>query len=103
MKLIVPILLSLVVVGCSCGPARWADEAPDRLQCGMTVAEVRITIGKDITALDVPRDWTTHMVRDGSTDLWLGFPEGRLRWVQVLWAQKMQVMAMYQRRDLCGG
>jgi hypothetical protein len=94
-------VLGILLSGCACGPAEWAEKAEARLECGMSVEDVRNIAGRDIQHMDVPRDWTTDLIRDGSTDLWLGFQDGKLTSVQVLWAQKMMKMAMYQRRDLC--
>jgi hypothetical protein len=94
-------VVGLVLAGCACGPARWAEETDNRLTCGLTVDEVRSIAGR-IQEFDVPRDWTTHVVQYGSTELWLGFVDGKLRWSQILWAQKMMKMAMYSRRNLCG-
>jgi hypothetical protein len=67
------LLLIAVLGGCSCGPAKWAEETEARLTCGMTVDEVRTIAGRDIEQRDVPRDWSTHAIRGGGTDLWLGF------------------------------
>jgi hypothetical protein len=92
-----------VLSGCSCGPAQWAEQTEARLTCGLTVDEVRSIAGRKVEQRDVPRDWSTHAVRDGRTNLWLGFQDGELRWSQVLWEQKMMKMAMYSRRDHCGG
>ncbi len=94
--------LLLVCAGCAQGPAKWAEDAETRVRCGMSVADVRTITGRNPEQLDVPIEWTTHLIRDGSTDLRLGFPQGKLRWVQVVWAQKMMKVAMYQRADLCG-
>jgi hypothetical protein len=102
MKNLLVLSLLLVCAGCAQGPAKWAEDAEARLQCGMSVTEVRSAIGRNPEQLEVPIDWATHLIRDGSTDLRLGFPQGKLRWVQVLWAQKMMKMASYQRADLCG-
>jgi hypothetical protein len=103
MKILRLIVVSSLLYGCaSCGPASWAEETEARFQCGMSVEDVRKIAGRDVEQRDVPRDWSTHAIRDGSTDLWLGFPDGKLRFTQVLWAQKMMKMAMYSRIDLCG-
>ena len=91
-----------VLSGCSCGPAQWAEQTEARLTCGLTVDEVRSIAGREVEQRDVPRDWSTHAVRKGRTNLWLGFQAGKLRWSQVLWEQKMMKMAMYSRRDHCG-
>ena len=96
------VAIGLLLTGCTCGPARWADDATTRLKCGMSVDQARSAIGKDVAAMDVPREWTTHIVREGDTDLWLGFQDGKLRWIQILWATGTKEMAMHQRQDLCG-
>lgn len=102
MKVLSVIAISACLVGCTCGPARWAEETEARLECGMSVEDVSSIANRDVEQRDIPRDWSTHAIRDGHTDLWLGFPDGKLRWAQVLWAQKMMKMAMYSRVDLCG-
>ena len=101
MRMFYTIVAGAFLGGCSCGPARWAEETEARLECGMSVEDVRRIAGRDVEKMDAPRDWTTHLIRDGSTDLWLGFADGKLKWSQVLWAQKMMKMAMYQQRNLC--
>jgi hypothetical protein len=97
------VLMVAVLSGCTCGPAQWAEQTEARLTCGLTVEEVRSIAGREVEQRDVPRDWSTHAVRDGRTNLWLGFQDGKLRWSQVLWEQKVMKMAMYSRHDLCGG
>lgn len=96
------LILCAWLFGCSTGPARWGEDTAARLQCGMSVEDAGRIAGRDIEKSEVPRGWSTHVIRGGRTELWLGFPEGKLRWVQVLWAQRMTRMAMYDRIDLCG-
>lgn len=99
-----PVLLALVLLaGCANGPARWAEDVAERLECGMAVEQVQRLSSRPLEAMEVPRDWMTHFIRDNATDLWLGFDQGKLRWSQVAWAARMMKMATYQRVDHCGG
>ena len=97
------VLMVTVLSSCTCGPAQWAEQTEARLTCGLSAEEVGSIAGREVEQRDVPRDWSTHAVRDGRTSLWLGFQDGKLRWSQVLWEQKVMKMAMYSRHDLCGG
>jgi hypothetical protein len=91
----------IFVTACSSGPARWAEEVESQLTCGMLPEQVEQLSGRRVEVRDVPKDWSTHVISDDRTELWLKFDEGKLRYVQVLWAQKMMKMAMYSRRSLC--
>lgn len=92
----------ILLAGC-CGPAKWAEEVVGQANCGMTIAEVQALTNKYLQEMEVPRDWMTHLIRDDETDLWLGFENGKLRFIQVAWMQKMMKVATYQRVDLCHG
>jgi hypothetical protein len=94
------LLISLMMTGCG-GPSRWADDISLKLACNMSPQEVEKISGRDLVKLEAPREWATHYIRSGSTDLWLIFKDEKLKSVQVAWAEKMMKMASYQRMDLC--
>lgn len=97
----VVVILCFTLVGCS-GPAKWAEEVELQLQCDMTIDEVQSLAGRPVTAWEVPRGWLNYSIRDGDTELWLGFVNDKLKWVQVAWDVKLTRTAKYQRIDLCG-
>lgn len=57
MRTIAIALLAVALSACACGPAGWAEETEHRLECGMSVEEVRRVVGRDVEKRDVPRDW----------------------------------------------
>ncbi len=95
---ICPLFLS--ITGC-CGPAKWSEDLSVQLRCGMTVSEVQSITKYKIIEMNPPAGWKTHLVRDNATDLYLGFVEGKLKFIQIAWAQKMLKMAMYHQIDIC--
>lgn len=93
---------TLLLFACA-SPSRWAEALETQLKCGMSVKDVETVSQKTVQTMEVPRGWVTHFLRDGSTDVWLGFRDDKLESVQVAWAEKMMKMATYQRIDLCQG
>lgn len=91
----------LVVVGCACGPAQWATRSELDLRCGQTVEQVAKIAQREVRKVDIPDARRTHLVRDGSTDLWLVFADRGLRSAQVAWTYDMTRIAMSPRLDLC--
>jgi hypothetical protein len=67
----------------------------------MTVSEVQSITKFEVVEMNPPAGWKTHFIRDNATDLYLGFVENELKYIQIAWAQKMMKMAMYQRIDIC--
>ena len=67
----------------------------------MTPEEVSQIAGRKVEKVDVPDARLTHMIRDGSTDLWLIFDGGRLKSVQVAWSYQPTRVASSQRLELC--
>jgi hypothetical protein len=94
-------LLALTLLGCNT-PAEWAEQLDSQAKCGMSPVEVERIASRQIVPVKPPRGWATHVIRDDHTEVWLGFSDRKLEWLQVAWAVKMQRMATYQKVDLCG-
>ena len=92
---------ALLLMACR-EPAKWAEELESLATCGMPKAELERIARRPIEVMEVPRGWTTHVIRDESTEVWLGLAEDKLLWLQVAWAAKPTKMATYQKVDLCG-
>jgi hypothetical protein len=90
----------LFIAGCN-GPAKWAEQLDSQAKCGMSQDEVERIASHRIVPLQPPHDWATHVIRDERTEVWLGFSDQKLQWLQVAWAIKMQRIATYQKVDLC--
>ena len=67
----------------------------------MTEKEVADRAGLPVNALDPPRPFATHLIRDGATDVWLVFDDGRLRSIQLAWMYALKKMKTDPRIDLC--
>ena len=67
----------------------------------MTIEEVQALVNKPIIEKEAPMNNRTHYIRDGSTDVWFVFRDGKLKSVQILWAHKMMRYASYQQALLC--
>lgn len=89
------------MVGCATSPAQWAVQLPDRLRCGMTPKEVEAVSERRVVALDPPRTYVTHLIRDEATDVWLVFREERLRSVQLAWMRQLKRVDEEPVRQLC--
>jgi len=102
MTMRIPIaFLALTLQGCNT-PAEWAEQLDSQAKCGMSPDEVERIARHQIAPLEPPRGWATHVIRDDHTEVWLGFSDRKLEWLQVAWAIKMERMATYQKVDLCG-
>ena len=95
------VLAALTLSGCN-SPARWAEKIDLHARCGMSVEDVERLTSHSVETVVPPRGWATHVIRVDQTEVWLGFSDGRLQWLQVAWAIQMQRMATYQKVDLCG-
>lgn len=100
LKIVIAVLATLIA-GCK-QPAEWAENVESQVRCDMSLNDVGVLVDRPVQKMEVPRGWMTHLVRDGNTELWLGFEENKLKWLQVAWAAKMMRMATYQRVDMCG-
>jgi len=98
----VVLIAGLVAAGCASGPSQWATQSQLQMRCGQTVEQVAQIAQREVRKVDVPDERRTHLVRDGSTDLWLVFTDGGLRSVQVAWTYQMTNVAMSPRWELCG-
>ena len=58
----------------------------------MSVEEVQRLAGDRIVNGDHPRSWSTHFIRDGSTDIWLVFKDDRVRSTQLAWMYRLKKM-----------
>jgi hypothetical protein len=94
--------VTFALAGCT-QPAGWADKFESGLRCGTTIQEAEEIAGRTIEPLEVPNGWISHHIRDGSTDVLIGFSAGRARFVQVTWdVVGKERNARFQRVDLCG-
>jgi hypothetical protein len=91
--------ICLLASGCASKPAEWANDLGGKLRCGMSTAEVQALAKRTIEPLD--RDWGTHFIRDGSTDMWLTFDRGQLKAYQIAWVRPLTVVESNPRVDLC--
>ncbi|MDU9049763.1 MAG: hypothetical protein Q3M30_13025 [Candidatus Electrothrix sp. Rat3] len=99
-KLNISIIYALFLSG-YCGPAKWADNLASQVECGMSIVEVEKLTDKKLTTMEVPAGWKTHFFRSNNTDFSLGVKNGKVRYIQLSWNQKMMRTAYYQRIDLC--
>ena len=104
MRIFLNLTVILAVVGCA-GPSRWALDVESGLKCGMTVEQVEALAGAPVVnwpRMAGRRSWITHGINTvGETDIWLGFENGKLRYVKIGWTVGLDRMATYARQDLC--
>ena len=98
-SLFLGIVLCVALAGCASGPAKWADDLGGRVRCGMSIQEVEAVAAKAVKPLN--RDWGTHFVEEGSTDVWLTFEKNRLQSYQVAWTRGLTIVEKRDRVDLC--
>lgn len=79
--------------------AKWADDLVGKMRCGMSIQEVEAAAAKTVKPLN--RDWGTHFVEDGSTDVWLTFEKNQLKSYQVAWTRGLTIVEKRERVDLC--
>lgn len=93
----------VLVSGCG-RPADWATDLEREVRCDMSIEEVKALTTKPLIQVDVPDDRMTHYISDslGTTELRLVFDDGKLKSVQVVWAQRMMKLATYEKTALCG-
>ncbi len=47
------------------------------------------------------REWATHLIRDGATDVWLTFDKGQLNSYQVAWVKPLTIVEKADQVSLC--
>jgi len=67
----------------------------------MSISEVQALAKKSVEPLN--RDWGTHLVRDGSTDVWFTFEKDRLTSYQIAWVKPLTIVETKERVDVCKG
>lgn len=93
------ITLFALLAGCTSRPAQWSEDLGGKLRCGMSIAEVQALANRPIEPLN--REWGTHFIRDGSTDVWLTFDRGRLSSYQIAWVRPLTIVEKKDRVDVC--
>lgn len=88
-------------MGCT-HSVKWAEDIELKLQCDMDMNTVTSLSDLEISELEYARDWNTHVIYNGRTELRLGFVDGQLKWTQVAWPEKIMKIASYAVIDLCG-
>lgn len=103
-RLSVFILSAAFVVGACASnhvPAR-AGAFVDKLRCGMTIAEVESLAGSKLRPQG-RRPWGTHILHQGTTDIWLHFSDDKLQSAQVFTFDGLMKMKLWPRVELCSG
>lgn len=93
----------LLLSGCVwfCGPASWAERLEAKVQCGMSPQQVEQLANHQIVKMDAPTAWGTHLIRDGTTDVWLVYADDKLQSVQVAWTYTYGKVLFGQPVKLC--
>lgn len=65
----------------------------------MSVSEVQNLAKKPIEPMN--REWATHLIRDGATDVWLTFDKGQLNSYQVAWVKPLTIVEKADQVSLC--
>jgi hypothetical protein len=77
-------LSSIALAACGSLSRAHAEKAQAQLSCGLTVPEVEKIVAGSLQLLDVPVSGSTHLYRDGSTDLRFIFDQGGLQSSQLV-------------------
>jgi hypothetical protein len=102
LKLFVVTLLVFLVTAC-CGPGKWAEIADSELRCNMSISDIENVANTKTLSLGGRKfGWATHMIKDGSSNIYLGLENNQLKWMRVHWDIGLERSAMYQKVDLCG-
>lgn len=67
----------------------------------MSPKEVEGVAHREVVPVVPARSWGTHLIRDGTTDVWLTFQNDKLRSIQLAWMQKLKRMHAEPKIDLC--
>ena len=100
---ILPLAALFALAGCY-APAAWTLRLEAEVECGMTVEEVQALASRPVRvsgSRNETRMWQTHYVGAGDKEVILGFEDGKLRYVQVEWANNLMSIATYPVIDLC--
>lgn len=100
--LIVFILSTALVVGACASnhvPAR-TSAFVDKLRCGMAFAEVESLAGYKLSPQG-QRPWGTHILHQGTTDIWLQFNDDKLQSAQVSTLDGLMKMKLWPRVEFC--
>lgn len=106
MKYVCNILFTVVMLmlaGCVCGPARWAELLQAEVRCGMSPQEVEHLSGRKLTKIDLPSSRSTHLIGEEgeATEVRLVFRDDKLQSIQIAWMYRLKKMASAQRAELC--
>lgn len=101
------LLLTIPLLGAGCYPdptvePTWIADLLPRLQCGMTLEEIRALTEREVLDLDGGHQFLGgYAIRTDWHDLWLRFVDNGLR--QVTWgaAEDSKNTRLSPRRDLC--
>lgn len=77
------------------------ERAQAQLKCGMSIVEAEHVLGTKLQALEARDPRLTHLYRDGMTDLWLIFEDGKLRSSQIIEVQGLTGVRMHSQVALC--
>lgn len=99
LKLLTYIQVCLLIASCASRPAAWASDLGSKLRCGMSVSEVQGLANRPVEPLN--RDWATHFIRDGATDVWLTFSNGQLSSYQIAWVKPLTIVEKADPVKLC--
>jgi len=86
------VLVVVLVVqcgGCAVVSLPRAERFQAQLRCDMSVSEVEAIVGGKLQPIEGRAPRLTHLYRDGMTDLWLIFDDGKLRSSQINEVQGM--------------
>lgn len=110
-RLILPLVVLLVVAGCSDMPPDWTRNetvsmpngwnGPYPYSCGNDIEGVESVTGKKVEKLETMRGPYTHAIDEVYAVVWLGFLNGKLRYYQATWRVKGRMAEFEQGRDLC--
>lgn len=102
LQLFVVMLLAFLTTAC-CGPGKWAEIADSELRCNMSIWDIEnVANTKTLSLGEKKFGWATHLIKDGSSSIYLGLENNQLKWMRVHWDIGLERSAMYQKVDLCG-
>jgi len=84
-----------------CGPDRWATDLELEVQCGMSSQQVTRLADRQLEKMEVATAMGTHLIREGSTDVWLNFKDDQLQSIQVGWTYAYGKVLFGQPVKLC--
>lgn len=91
----------MIAAGCAHRPDAWTLDAIGKMQCGMSIDDVRQVLHEEPRAPSGRGPHGSHLIRRGQHALWFDFVELSLVAVQPAWTSALMRDENGERIELC--